>query len=140
MRVRIIGGLLLAASVFGCGGGDDCLAGAALFASEADKLAHCSATGALPIARPAVVYSITGTAKEVQITYTNRQGGTQQETAALPWSIGFQGVEKSQLYVSAQNRGPEGSVIVTIAVDGLTKKSSTSSGAYVIASADDTCC
>jgi len=140
MRVRTIIGVVLAASVAGCGGGDDCLAGATLFASEADKLAKCSATGQQPIARPAVVYAISGTAKQVQITYVNRQGGTQQETAALPWSFGFQGVDKAQLYVSAQNQGPDGSVIVTITVDGLTKKSSSSSGAYVIASAIDTCC
>lgn len=140
MRVQTIGGLLLAVSVGGCGGGDDCLAGATLFASEADKLARCSATGQPAIARPAVVYAITGTAKAVQVTYVNRQGGTQQETSALPWSFGFQGVEKTQLYVSAQNQGAEGSVIVTITVDGLTKKSSTSSGGYVIATASDTCC
>lgn len=140
MQMRTIGGLVLAISVFGCGGGDDCLAGATLFASEADKLAHCSASGLPPIARPAVVYTITGTAQLVQITYINRQGGIQQETSALPWSFGFQGVDKAALSVSAQNQGAEGSVMVTITVDGLTKKSSTSSGAYVIASASDTCC
>ncbi len=83
-----------------------------------------------------VKYEVTGSAQSVDITYQNEDGGTSQVSdASVPWSYTFTGETLNFVYVSAQNNGETGTVTVTIYKDGEQFKSSTSSGAYVIASA-----
>ena len=83
-----------------------------------------------------VEYKVTGTASEVDVTYENEDGGTsQQSNVSVPWSYSFTGDPGDFVYISAQNQGESGSVTVTIYTDGDKFKSSTSSGAYVIATA-----
>lgn len=84
-----------------------------------------------------VKYEIKGSASEVDITYTNAEGGTAQESGVkLPWTYTFNGKAGDFVYISAQNQGSYGSVTVTIYKDNTNFKSTTSSGEYVIASAD----
>lgn len=86
-----------------------------------------------------VKYEVTGSAQSVDITYQNEDGGTSQVSdVTLPWSITFTGDTLDFVYISAQNQGETGTVTVTIYRDAEQFKSSTSSGAYVIASADGT--
>lgn len=83
-------------------------------------------------------YTVTGTAKTASLTYENADGGTSQESdVVLPWEYSFS-LDKSTynfLYISAQNGTREGTVIVTIYKDGDVYKTSTSSGAFTIATA-----
>jgi hypothetical protein len=84
-----------------------------------------------------VRYEVTGTAETVDITYQNADGGTSQlSDVTLPWSLGFTGQALDFVYVSAQNQGDTGTVTATIYRDNEQLATSTSSGAYVIASAD----
>jgi hypothetical protein len=80
-----------------------------------------------------VTYSVTGTAHGASVTYENAQGGTEQGTYALPWTISFTMKYGDFAYISAQNYWNKGSVTCTILLDGKTWKTSTSEGAYVIA-------
>ena len=84
-----------------------------------------------------VSYEVTGTAESVSVTYTNRDGGTSQESNVdLPWScppVFCPSKIGDWLYISAQNNGDYGSVTTKIYVDGELFKKSTSYGAYVIA-------
>lgn len=85
---------------------------------------------------PEVEYEITGSAQSVSVTLENATGGTEQEsTVYLPHTYTYDQFPGSFLYISAQNNGEAGSVTVTIRVNGNVIKTSTSSGAYVIASA-----
>jgi len=83
-----------------------------------------------------VEYKVTGTASRVDVTYENEDGGTSQEgNVSVPWTYSFTGDPGDFVYISAQNQGQSGSVTVTIYTDGDNFKTSTSSGAYVIATA-----
>lgn len=85
-----------------------------------------------------VKYSVSGTASSVSLTYENEDGGTSQVSSVpLPWSYSFKAKEGDFLYISAQNNSSSGSVNVKISVNGDTRKSSSSDGAYVIATASD---
>lgn len=88
----------------------------------------------------AVRYVVSGSAGRASLTYTNSQGGTSQEKVSLPWSIEYSMRPRDFMYISAQNERESGSVTVEIWVGGVRKKASTSSGAFVIASASDECC
>ena len=84
-------------------------------------------------------YQVTGTANTVFVTYENQSGGISQESdVSIPWSYSFQKKEGEFVYISAQNEGANGSVTVTIYRDGYVFKTSTSEGAYVIATASGT--
>jgi len=83
-----------------------------------------------------VEYRVTGTAVTVDLTIRNEDGGTSQFTdMPVPWSYSFVGEKGDFVYVSAQNQGNTGTVTATIYRDGKQFKTSTSSGAYVIATA-----
>ena len=83
-----------------------------------------------------VEYEITGTASTVSVTLNNATGGTEQYTdVSVPHTYTFEKYTHWFLYVSAQNEADSGSVTVTIYLDGEVVATSTSSGAYVIASA-----
>ncbi len=89
-----------------------------------------------PPSYPSVVYEITGSAIYASVTLNNGGGGTEQYSkVAIPWSYTEQSFADNFLYVSAQNQGDRGTVTVKIYVDGVLFKTSSSSGAYVIATA-----
>lgn len=89
-----------------------------------------------------VTCKLGGTARSADITYSNADGGTsQQSTVDVPLTrksdggegIQFQATEGQFLYISAQNHGEYGDITCTIEVDGIPMKTSRSSGAYTIA-------
>jgi hypothetical protein len=81
-------------------------------------------------------YRVAGTALAAQLTYANATGGTEQHTVNLPWSSDIFPTSADEfLYISAQNQGEYGSVVVEILVDGVVWKTSESSGQYCIADA-----
>lgn len=83
-----------------------------------------------------VEYRVTGTAVMVDLTISNESEGTEQfSNARLPWSKNFVGTKGNFIYVSAQNTGSSGSVTAAIYINGSIFKTSTSNGAYVIATA-----
>ncbi len=88
-----------------------------------------------------VTYSVSGVnTNSASLTYQNSGGGTSQEVVTLPWSKVIIAKPGDFLYVSAQNKNGVGSVTSTITVDKTVFKISTSTGAYVIATATGTCC
>ena len=85
---------------------------------------------------PSVVYKIDGSAEEVDVTLSNATGGTEQYTGvSLPHKYSYSSFSDDFVYISAQNQGEYGTVRVYIYVDGDLFKTSSSSGAYVIATA-----
>ncbi len=83
-----------------------------------------------------VKYEVTGSADSVSLTYQNDSGGTSQTSNSyLPWTYTFLAQKGDFVYISAQNNGEYGSVTVRIYLDSTQVKTSTSSGAYVIATA-----
>lgn len=87
-----------------------------------------------------VTYYVFGTTSSVSLTYNNEQGGTEQETASLPWKKTFNIQSASILYISAQNQQSDGDIRVGILVDDNAFKHSQASGGYTIASASGLCC
>ncbi|MCD6167577.1 hypothetical protein J7K19_12905 [bacterium] len=90
---------------------------------------------------PPVSYEVTGTCQTVFVTIANEDGGTSQfADVSVPWTYDFSHKvsEGTFVYVSAQNQQDYGSVTVKIYKYGDVFKSSTSSGAYVIATASGT--
>jgi hypothetical protein len=83
-----------------------------------------------------IEYRITGTAHAASVTYTNEGGGTSQiDSVALPWSYTITAHSNDVPVILAQNQGDSGTVTVSIYKDGTLWKTSTSSGAYVVADA-----
>lgn len=80
-----------------------------------------------------VKYEIPGTATSVSITLQNAQGGTEQGDYKVPFSQIFTFQSGEYVYISAQNNDDHGTVTCKIYVDGVEVKSSTSTGAFVIA-------
>ena len=85
---------------------------------------------------PKVEYVVSGTAGSVDLTYSNQSGNSEQLSGvSLPWTYEFDGASGDFLYISAQNNGRSGSVVCDIYVNEKLIETSTSSGAYVIATA-----
>jgi len=83
-----------------------------------------------------VVYLIKGTARTVDVTLSNATGGTEQHFDIwLPFFLGYERFPGEFLYISAQNKGAQGTVTVEIFYKGHLYKQSTSSGSYAIATA-----
>lgn len=85
-----------------------------------------------------VEYRVTGNVPDVSITIENASGGTSQyDPASLPWTYTWtvEGNAYTFLYVSAQNNYSSGTITTSIYLDGDLYRTSTSSGAYVIATA-----
>ena len=81
-------------------------------------------------------YEVAGSAQSVRITINDENGNTVQHTVEVPWSMSFQkdNMYSYWAYLSAQNQGKEGTVIVRIYRNDKLQKEATSSGAYCIAS------
>lgn len=90
------------------------------------------------------VFSIEGTASSVDITLGVGNETSQQSGLAVPVTVGGrQGLRATAppgtfLYIAAQNMGETGSVTCTITVDGTVISTTTSRGAYVIATCSGT--
>ena len=83
-----------------------------------------------------IQYTVTGTASAVDVTLSNATGGTEQySNVSLPVTYSYPTFSNSFHYISAQNDGATGSVTTSIYYKGQLYKTSTSSGAYVIATA-----
>jgi hypothetical protein len=81
-----------------------------------------------------VVYSISGTAFEVSLTYRNASGATEQIDVIAAWSLKFEAKPGQFLYLSAQKKGERGSVSCKITANGRVVQEGTSTSAYGIAS------
>jgi len=87
-----------------------------------------------------VEYKVSCTTGLVDLTIENKDGGVSQfDDMATPWSYSFE-VDNPEygyffVYVSAQNQQSSGTVTAQIYVDNSLYKTSTSTGAYVIATA-----
>jgi hypothetical protein len=115
MIKKIIASALVAVALAGCGGGED--------------------------ETYSVYYKVTGSTDRAGLTLRTSSGGTAQLTVNLPYTDPAMTFAKGDfLYISAQNERSSGSVTTTIYVDGKPWKSTTSSGAYVIATASGSCC
>ncbi len=84
-----------------------------------------------------VIYKVEGGTNLASVTYENSQGGTSQVSdCPVPFEIILEPMNKGDFaYISAQNMRDYGSITVRILVDSVEWKKSSSSGAYVIASA-----
>jgi hypothetical protein len=88
-----------------------------------------------------IEYVVEGSAKTASVTYATNGGGTAQGDVAIPWRSSKSNFSDGQfMYISAQNNGNTGSVIVKIVSNGTVIKQTISSGAYVIATASGSCC
>ena len=97
------------------------------------QVADWELTGGTP---SEVIYEVNGTADKVDVTLHNATGGTEQHSSvSVPIRYPFGRFSDTFLYISAQNQGEYGTVRVSIYVDGEIFKTSSSSGAYVIATA-----
>ena len=84
-----------------------------------------------------VTYRVAGSARTALVTYSNDQGGTEQQTVSLPWSWPMHVKKGAILQVTAQSQDATGDVTVDIEADGQNRKEARSSGAYAVASASD---
>ena len=83
-----------------------------------------------------VEYKVYGSGGSFDVTISNKNDGTSQyDNVSSGWNYSFHTDDANRfLYVSAQNQNDSGTVTTEIHIDGKKKKSSTSTGAYVIAS------
>jgi hypothetical protein len=81
-----------------------------------------------------VTYLVTSR-MDFNVTYQNAQGGTQQDDGFKEWKKDFRIAPGQFVYVSAQNGDDSlfAKITCTIKVDGVEFKTSTSEGAYKIA-------
>jgi hypothetical protein len=102
-----------------------------------------SPTSPSPItARPicSIEYRVTGTTLQASVTFENVSGGTSQmDPVAVPWSTAFTAYPDAFLYISAQNNTASGTITASVIKNGLVYKTTTSTGAYVIATASGSC-
>jgi hypothetical protein len=81
-----------------------------------------------------IVYQMSGSARAASLTYQNATGDTEQKDVSMPWTMAFDAQSGAFLYLSGQNKGESGSVTCSILVNNVVVKTSTSEGAYKIAS------
>jgi hypothetical protein len=74
------------------------------------------------------------------LTFTNAQGGSQQETIYIPWENSFRAAPGAHLYISAQNYDGWGNITAIILVDGREVRRSESSGRFAGTTASVRCC
>jgi hypothetical protein len=93
---------------------------------------------------PSVTYLITGTTDKAAITYRNAQGGIEQKDITqltqpngfdrIPWNMTFEAAPGQFVSISAQNQRDKGIITCEVVVNGAQLITSTSEGAYKIAS------
>jgi hypothetical protein len=78
-----------------------------------------------------VTYEVTGTAESVDVKVSNEKNVMEEyRDIPLPWRMDYGGFEENNVYLYAYNRGEEGSVTVTIYVNGQVFKSLTTEEPY----------
>ncbi len=84
-----------------------------------------------------IQYEITGSASSADVTFSlPGEVGIEQHTVVLPYTsqtLAFKGADHA--FIMAQNKGENGTVIITIIGNGLPMEKTSSEGAYAIASA-----
>lgn len=119
-----------AATLAGCGGGDDSTPPPSL--NTVEYYVSPGYIGLPPFGTPSSVAAL---------TYSTSGGGTEQKTIALPGSVKYSNFPVGGfMYISAQKQSADGSINVSISVNGKMIKSATSSAPYGIASVSGTCC
>lgn len=86
-----------------------------------------------------VVYRVDGDGR-ASVVYTNTTGSTEMRDVTLPWTESFNGRYGEHLYLSAQDKGGAGLIVVSISVNGRIVKDAISKGEYTIATVSDRCC
>lgn len=86
-----------------------------------------------------VVYRVDGNGR-ASVVYTNATGSTEMRDVTLPWTESFNGRYGEHLYLSAQDKGGAGLIVVSITVNGRIVKDAISKGEYTIATVSDRCC
>lgn len=86
-----------------------------------------------------VTYRVDGSGR-ASVVYTNASGSTEMRDVTLPWTESFTGRYGEHLYLSAQDKGGAGLIVVSITVNGRIVKDATSKGEYTIATVSDRCC
>lgn len=83
-----------------------------------------------------VKYVLSGNARSAFVTYMNETGGTEQINANLPWSKEMNVELGAPLSIVAQNDGA-GSITCEIWVNGIKRKTSTSTAQYGVVTCSD---
>lgn len=86
-----------------------------------------------------VTYRVDGKGP-ASVVYTNASGSTEMREVTLPWAEEFTGRYGEHLYLSAQDKGGVGLIVVSITVNGHIVRDATSKGEYTIATVSDRCC
>ena len=95
----------------------------------------------VPPATRNAYYVTYGVDTGAHVTYTNEQGGIQQETVSGGWSKTFTMRPGNSASISAQiDSEYSDNITVAILVDGQPFRTSTSSGRFAVASARGVCC
>ena len=81
-------------------------------------------------------YKVSGTANNYDVTLTAPNGNTTQYNGVGESTWTATSSSGNWVYLSAQNNNDQGTVTVTITVDGSVFKTATSTGAYCIAEVD----
>jgi hypothetical protein len=84
-------------------------------------------------------YQVTGDGT-ASITYSNQDGGTEQQEISLPWEKSFKVHNGDFLYISAQKHSGYSSISAVILVNGTIRKTATSQGEHSIATSSYSCC
>ena len=58
-----------------------------------------------------LIYRVTGTATGANVTYTDMDGNTHEETVTLPWETSFEISDDIKFYLSASNNHPNGEIM-----------------------------
>lgn len=80
-----------------------------------------------------VLYRISGTTGNVDVTLTNASGGTEQRNIKPPYELAFSAVSGQVVYLSGQNKWDAGVVTCEILLDGQVVQTATSNTAFGIA-------
>jgi len=78
-----------------------------------------------------LIYRVTGTATEANVTYTDADGNTQEETVILPWETRIEVSKDIKFKLSASNNQPTGEIECEVWLDGR-KLGDGDSAAYVV--------
>jgi len=82
-----------------------------------------------------VRYEVSGTARDVRVTYRNASGATEEQAGVpLPWSLEFTAETLDLLHVHAFNATLSGTVSCRVLIDDEVFKEATSTGAWTTAS------
>lgn len=97
-------------------------------------LVACTHQGGADTTNRTIVYRVSGTAKEVAITYGNLQRGSEQRTVVVPWEQTFTTSDPRLAWVTARNTGREGTIRCEIVINGEVTSQAQSEGPFKVVS------